>query len=103
MKTALFVKPRLCLYKRFIDDIIGIWIPHENEDIDSNTWLQFQADINNYHGLEWEFTHRTSMTNYMDLTISLRNNRVETTLYEKELYHTPLRTPTWRPHRTHSR
>jgi hypothetical protein len=39
--------------------------------------------------LEWEFTHPSPSCNFMDLTISISNNRLTTTQYEKKqnLYH----------------
>ena len=37
-----------------------------------------------WHGLEWEFTHPSPSSNFMDLAISISNNRLTTTLYEKK-------------------
>ena len=46
----------LHFYKRYIDDIFGIWIPSDNAEEDERTWEKFVSDINNYHGLNWIFS-----------------------------------------------
>ena len=69
----------LYFYKRFIDDVIGIWIPSNTE-----RWESFCTDLN-YGKLRWEVSTHSSQVNFMDLTISIQSQRITTTLFEKEL------------------
>jgi hypothetical protein len=39
--------------------------------------------MNQWYGLEWEYETPSTNVNFMDLTISIIGDRVETTLYEK--------------------
>ena len=72
-------------YFRYIDDYIGVWVPHESDQRDTYLWHQFQSEMNDYHGLQWEFSERINSVNYMDLTITLTNGTIETNMYEKQL------------------
>jgi hypothetical protein len=73
-------------YFRYLDDYLGIWVPHPNATTDSLLWEALQADMNNYHGLQWEFGPRSPTVNYLDLTITITSeNRIETDLFEKAL------------------
>ena len=72
-------------YKRFIDDVFGIWLPHPNPKINSQLWEEFTASMNNYPGLTWEFHKPTNMVDFMDLTISITNGNISMSLYEKPL------------------
>jgi hypothetical protein len=74
----------LKLYKRFIDDIVGIWLIHPIQEVDDQLWNEFQADINN-GGLDWEFSTRGKEVAFMDLTIKIVDDHIETSLFEKEL------------------
>ena len=85
---ARFVKKysdNLLLYKRFIDDVIGIWIPSATKEEDATAWSNFSTDLNSYHGLQWTMTTRAKSLNFMDLTITLNGTNIDTTLYEKKL------------------
>lgn len=75
----------LLLYRRFIDDVLGIWIPTENDpDLDQHEWEEFQSTMNNGEfELEWKFSPLLHTVDFMDLTISIRDRRIHTTLYEK--------------------
>ena len=75
----------LIFYKRFIDDVFGIWLPHPNHAINNQLWLDFQAHMNQARGLVWEFSELSERVNFMDLTITLSNGIFHTTLYEKPL------------------
>ena len=70
-------------YKRYIDDVIGIWLcqPHDN-----HRWNQFKATINNASALEWDFTERSRTVNFLDVTFTVENDGlVRTNLYEKPM------------------
>ena len=74
----------IIFYKRFIDDVFGIWLPHTNPVCNHELWEKFKHQMQTWHGLKWEFTHPSTSCNFMDLSISISNNRLTTTLYEKK-------------------
>ena len=79
-------KESLLIYKRYIDDIFGIWLHDPDPIIDTQKWTAFQSSINSYHGLEWVTSDRTKRINYLDITITITNDhKISTTLFEKEL------------------
>ena len=71
--------PELFFYKRFIDDVIGIWVPSSAE-----CWHSFIADLS-YGNLTWDVSQLSSQVHFMDLTITLQHQSISTTLFEKEL------------------
>jgi hypothetical protein len=71
-------------YKRFIDDVFGIWLPHTDPIKNNELWELFKHRMQSWHGLEWEFTHPSPTCNFMDLTISISNSKITTTIYEKK-------------------
>lgn len=76
---------QLLLYRRFIDDVLGIWLCHPDPVEDARLWSGFQEMINNFHGMEWEFTDRGRCCDFMDLTIQIADGKIHTTLFEKAL------------------
>ena len=71
----------LFYYKRFIDDVIGIWIPTADNHAD---WLRLNAEMNSdLYGLTWDISPLSTKLDFMDLTISIVNGSIHTTLYEK--------------------
>ena len=43
-------------YRRFIDDVIGIWCPNQNSQADDTKWTSFINTMNAFPGLTWEFS-----------------------------------------------
>ena len=73
-------------YRRFINDVIGIWCPNKNPERDAMEWNEFRDKMNAFPGLTWEFSERFKSINFMDMTISINSsNKIETTLFEKRL------------------
>ena len=73
---------RVILYRRFIDDVIGIWCPNKNLEQDALEWNAFKDKINSFPGLTWEFSERAKSIDFMDRTISINNsNKIETILF----------------------
>ena len=70
-------------FKRFIDDIIGVWLVHPDPAIDKRNWDAFCADLNDWHGLDWDTETPSTSVNFMDMTVTVANGKVETKLYEK--------------------
>ena len=86
-ETNFLTKHRkhVIFYKRYIDDIFGIWLPHPNRQTDSHLWEEFTDSMNNYPGLTWEFNDPSENVNFMDLTITIKNGKISTSLFEKPL------------------
>jgi len=71
----------LLIFKRFIDDMLGIWI----DDGTPNAWENFKADTNNFGILTWEFEEPSQSVDFLDLTIIIERNRIITRTYQKAL------------------
>ena len=76
---------KLLYYKRFIDDVLGIFLPDPALGDNDPDWIRLQTEMNAWNGLEWEFSKLVTRLNFMDLTLSINGNRIQSTLYEKEL------------------
>ena len=60
----------ILFYKRYIDDVFGIWLPVPGYDA---TWTAFQEHMN-ISALVWDFTDRSRSVNFLDLTISITDS-----------------------------
>lgn len=77
-------KKYLHFYKRFIDDVFGVWLCDPCPTKNAEMWAEFQRDMQAWHGLEWTFTTPANSCNFMDLTVSITDdNTFSTTLFEK--------------------
>lgn len=72
----------LLLFKRFIDDMIIVWLDDSPSD---DTWNNFKEDTNNFGILTWEFEELSLSVDFLDLTISIEANRITTKTYQKAL------------------
>ena len=72
-------------YKKFINDVLGIWLPHPNQKINAQIWEEFTTSMNNQPGLTWKFNAPTYKVDFMDLTISITTVQISTSLFEKQL------------------
>jgi hypothetical protein len=79
--TIYFAIP---FYKRFIDDIIGIWLCDPCPDTNEKEWIAFKNDMQQWHGLEWEFSTPSHSCTFMDLLLTLHHGKIMTTLHEKK-------------------
>ena len=80
----------ICLpfYRRYIDDGFGIWDPPNslNDATAKLHWHKFVNDINEFGKLKWTFSPHTICSNFLDITITLRQDApIRTRLYEKAL------------------
>ncbi len=71
----------LFYYKRYINDILGIWLPcHDNE----TTWLNFKSASNSFGTLKWVIVDPSTTVNFLDLNISIvSNNKIEFSTFQK--------------------
>ena len=74
----------LSYYRRFIDDGFAIWKHHPDPDIDAANYKSFQDAIRG-GGLDWTFTKRAKQVDFMDLTITIEDNKLSTNLFQKPL------------------
>ena len=75
---------QVMFYKRFIDDVFGVWLTHADPETDKQLWTEFCADMNAWHDLEWICENPSNTVNFMDLTITIVDGHLETKLFEKE-------------------
>jgi hypothetical protein len=72
----------LTIYKRFIDDVLGLWTVTDPSTNDA-TWEHFKRSINSeFYGHEWIDIPLETKVDFMDLTISIREDDIIATLYE---------------------
>jgi hypothetical protein len=83
-RTIIPTHSCLFFYGRYIDDGFGIWIPHPDPCLDDILWTQYLQDTT-FGKLRWEATPRTKSIDFLDLTITIQNTRIVTTLFEKAL------------------
>jgi hypothetical protein len=73
----------LLLYKRFIDDVFGIWRT-DGSAASLAAWERFKRDMNSeVYRLKWDISDLSQSVDFMDLTISIRGDKLHTTLFEK--------------------
>jgi len=72
----------LFYYKRYIDDIFGIWV-----DTPLNTWNNFKSDLDSFGLLQWNVENLTHSTTFLDLQIEISQDTIVTKTFQKELNH----------------
>jgi hypothetical protein len=77
-------KDNLIFYKRYIDDIIGIWIPILGTD-DEVRWSNFKTLLDGFGNLKWKVDDRTFKVTFLDLNLELKNGRIHTSTYQKPM------------------
>jgi hypothetical protein len=77
-------KDFLLLYKRFIDDVFGIWIPHDN-GLDDLAWSEFKNTMNEWRKLRWIVSDRTTSVDFLDLNLTINNGRILTRTFQKSM------------------
>jgi hypothetical protein len=73
----------LIYYKRYIDDIIGIWLPSPRNN--TSTFNQFKLQLNNWGSLRWTVEEPSTFINFLDLNISLKGSSIYTSTFQKPL------------------
>ena len=76
---------KLQLYRRFIEDVLGICLVDPDLAEDHRQCMSFVALMQYYYGLEWIFEEHSDKLNDMDMTIAIRKDRIVTSLYEKSM------------------
>ena len=79
-------KSNLIYYKRFIDDIFGIWLENPNDNYTQcDQWHNFKHQLNSFGSLNWNIEPPTTSTTFLDLTINIKNKKLQTKTYQKPL------------------
>ena len=68
---------------RYIDDILGIWIPSKNNNI--ATWNRFKESLNNWGSLKWVIEEPSHQTKFLDRNIQLKKSTITTETYQKSM------------------
>ena len=56
----------LRFYKRFIDDVIGVWLVDPNPVTNERMLTEFKRDMNSWFGLKWVCkTHPLQLTSWI--------------------------------------
>ena len=87
-ENVMLPKWKHCLFfvRRFIDDGFGIWIHNDDAATDEANWVEFQEELNAFHGLTWEAEERTQSMDYMDMIVTIgEDGKITTDLFEKEM------------------
>ena len=74
----------LSFYKRFIDDVFGIWIP-STDGMDDDHWEKFKLAMNGWGKLQWVISERSKKADFLDLTISLEKGKILTRTFQKSM------------------
>ncbi|KAL7526092.1 hypothetical protein ACHAWF_001628 [Thalassiosira exigua] len=68
----------LLIFKRFIDDMFGIWAYD-----DKATWNRFKNNANDFGVLRWEFYEPWTSVVFLDLNIRIEHNAIKTSTNQK--------------------
>lgn len=73
---------KLLYFRRFVDDIFGIWIGNTTTD-----WVEFCNDVDNFGILTWDIKQQRLTTSvvFLDLTLSIEGNRIVTRTFQKKM------------------
>eukprot|EP00956_Cyclotella_meneghiniana_P006518 scaffold8576_cov44-Cyclotella_meneghiniana.AAC.4 len=71
----------LLYFKRFIDDIFGIWTGTAQE------WSDFCNDIDNFGQLRWDIKDQklSSSVVFLDLTLTIKGSRIVSKTFQKQM------------------
>jgi hypothetical protein len=75
--------PNLLYYRRYIDDIFGVWVPPESNQ--TAVWKNFESTLNAWGSLEWIIEKPSYKTVFLDLNIELINSKIQTSTFQKSL------------------
>ena len=72
----------LFYFKRFIDDMFGIWTGNATTD-----WSAFCDDVNNFGVLTWDIKDQklSSSVDFLDLTLSIKHNKIVSRTFQKKM------------------
>jgi hypothetical protein len=76
-------KDNIFFYRRYIDDVFGIWIPSATNN--DNVWSEFKQTLNDWGNLKWSLEEPTRKTNFLDLNIEIKHSNLHFSTFQKPL------------------
>jgi hypothetical protein len=73
----------LIYYRRYIDDILGIWIPSPCNN--NNSFESFKLKLNSWGSLKWVVQEPSTKVQFLDLNITLDNSTIRVETYQKPM------------------
>jgi hypothetical protein len=73
----------LIYYKRYIDDVIGIWLPPTKNQ--ANTWNNFKDLLSSRGTLKWTVEVPSTSISFLDLNIRIEGSSITTSTFQKPL------------------
>jgi hypothetical protein len=73
----------LLYYRRYIDDVFGIWVHHE--PLANSSWDSFKSSLNNWGNLKWKIEEPTTKKKFLDLEIQIEGSTLTTKTYQKDM------------------
>ena len=70
----------IIFYKRYIDDIFGIW-----HDTPGNNWENFKSNLNQFGTLRWNIEEPSYTTTFLDLELNINHKKIYTKTFQKPL------------------
>jgi hypothetical protein len=75
--------PNLLYFKRYIDDVFGIWLPPITNK--NSTWTSFKSKLNEWGSLTWIIEEPSPSTIFLDLNIKIENGKILTSTHQKPM------------------
>jgi len=70
----------ILFYKRYIDDIFGIW-----RDTPCNNWEKFKSKLDQFGTLRWNVENPSNTTTFLDLELTINHQKIYTKTFQKPL------------------
>ena len=81
--SARVIGDMLQFYCRLIKNVLGIWLVDPEPAKDHRKWTAFILLMQDYYRIKWIFEEHSNTVNFMDMTISIREDQIVTSSYEK--------------------
>jgi hypothetical protein len=75
--------PNLLYFKRYIDDILGIWLPPSTNK--ESTWESFKSKLNEWGSLTWIVEDPSHNTTFLDLNMKIENSKILASTHQKPM------------------
>jgi hypothetical protein len=73
LKVIPLFQEHLLLYGRYIDDALGVWIPDRASSL---SFEMLQEKFNTFGNLTWSFTPLSTSANFLDISLSIRHDKI---------------------------
>ena len=73
----------LLYYRRYIDDVFGIWSPNGNNP--EQKWEKFKDQLNKWGTLRWKIEEPSDHATFLDLNIEIKDSRIAFSTFQKPL------------------